>query len=83
MRRTSDALRSLRASGSREAFGLRVSLAPLSGAEVQDAARGSEANGKRASVLDCGGPPPLSIQGAANRFSLAGFEDEDAPASFF
>ena len=47
---------------------------------LQDAARGSEAIGKRASVLDCppsavllrrtgGGPPPLSIQGAANRFS--------------
>jgi hypothetical protein len=43
---------------------------------VQDAARGSEAIGKRASVLDCppsavllrrtgGGPPPLSFQGAA------------------
>jgi len=37
---------------------------------VQDASRGSEAIGKRASVLDCGGPPPLSIQRAANRFSL-------------
>src|ERR1017187_5881374 len=40
---------------------------------VQDAARGPEAIGKRASVLDCGGPPPLSIQGVANRFSLCRF----------
>jgi hypothetical protein len=28
---------------------------------LQDAARGSGASGQRASVLDCGGPPPLFI----------------------